>query len=244
MVILRGLRYMERPEWAEMVSNVDWDTSHLSWLRVPESILDPSPAQIVSALAYEFRYQRVMELFDVVMYQQCYGFESSVPASSVDLVEEWPSWHHWLSRLASRLPWHVRWRGRNELGGELGRFAVALEGHVAAMVEHASFTEDDCFFDFHFKVEGFYRREKGLVPGTPRWMMFPPFVTDRPGYESVAVQRWEYSPCKRYVVEPWLPHMSRWCAFVCCWYVGIVTDFRMLCLLLLAIANTGANVSF
>ena len=209
MVILRGLRYMERPEWAEMVSNVDWDASRLSWLSVPESILDPSPAQIVSALAYEFRYQRVMELFDVVMYQQCYGFESCVPASSGDLAAEWPSWHHWLSRLASRLPWHVRWRGRNELGGELGRFAVALEDHVAEMVEHTLYTEDDCFFDFHIKVDGFYRRETGLMPGTPRWMMFPPFVADRPGYESVVVQRWEYSPCKKYVVKPWLPSMSR-----------------------------------
>ena len=88
MVILRGLRYEDRPAWSEVVPGVDWDASHLSWLRVPESILDPSHAAVVSALAYEFRYQRVMELFDVVMYQQCYGFESCVPASSGDLAAE------------------------------------------------------------------------------------------------------------------------------------------------------------
>ena len=74
MVILRGLRYVDRPAWSELSPSVDWITAHASWLRVPSSILDPSDAAVASAYAYEFRHQRVMELFDVVMYQQCYGF--------------------------------------------------------------------------------------------------------------------------------------------------------------------------
>ena len=208
-VILRGRRCMEVPGWARESFNVDWDTSRFSWLDIPDFIRDPTPAQLVFARACPFRLQRVLELFDVVMYQQCFGFESSVPPSSGDLVEEWPSWHNWLSRLASRTPWCVRMRSQIEFGDELRRFAVAMEEYVAEMVEHTEYTEDDCFFDFHIKVDGSYRRDTGLLPGTPRWMTYPPFVSDRPGYESVVVQRWEYSPCKRYVVKPWHPSMPR-----------------------------------
>ena len=89
---------------------------------------------------------------------------------------------------------------------------MALQGHVAAMVDRAGFTEEDCFFEFHYKVERYYRDHSY---GAPRWMLLPPIVTDRPGYESVTVRRWEYSPCGEYVLEPHLPHMSRCCALVC-----------------------------